>query len=266
MPSNASSSIVERDSILISRPRPYVLLLRNCAAPLGVLRVSVKHAMLEALERADHDDEIRAVVITGNDRAFSVGSDVREFEQSAEWLERAEAAENALNNCIENMRIPVIAAINGHALGGGLVLALACDIRIAARSAVLGVPEVKVGAFASGSGTQRLPALIGKGRALHLLLTGEIIDGAEALRIGLVEQVSEDDRLLEDALDLAGTIASMPPDAVSASKRCVNIGMREGWAAGMACEAEVLVPVGLSADAIEGQKAFMEKRAPRFGK
>src|SRR5690606_17200772 len=139
----------------------------NGAAPLGVLRVAVKHAMLEALEQAEQDDDIRAVVITGNARAFSVGSDVRDFEQSAAWLERAEAAENTLNDYIERMRLPVIAAINGHALGGGLVLALACDIRVAARSAMLGVPEVKVGAFASGSGTQRLPGLIGRGRALH---------------------------------------------------------------------------------------------------
>lgn len=260
-----SSATIERDSIDVSRPRPHVMLLRNCATPLGVLRVSVKRAMLEALQQAEADQDVRAMVITGTGRAFSVGSDVREFEQSAGWLEQAEAAENALNDYIERMRVPVIAAINGHALGGGLVLALACDIRVAAQSAVLGVPEVKVGAFASGSGTQRLPALVGRGRALHLLLTGETVTGAEAERIGLVERLATDERLLDDALDLAATIAAMPPLAVSASKRCVNTGMREGWSAGMAMEAEMLVPVGLSDDAIEGQRAFMEKRPARFG-
>ncbi|HMN87397.1 MAG TPA: enoyl-CoA hydratase-related protein, partial [Bauldia sp.] len=121
----------------------------------------------------------------------------------------------------------------------------------------------KVGAFASGSGTQRLARLIGRGRALLLLMTGRLIDADEAFRLGIVEEVADGDAV-EAALSLAAEIAAMPPAAVAASKRCVNGGLRDGHAAGMALEAEHVVSLGLSADAAEGQRAFIEKRAPRF--
>lgn len=256
---------IEREAVTVSRPRPHVVLLRLAARPLGVLRIAVKRAMLEALDEAERDPEIRALVLIGEGRAFSVGSDVREFELDAGWLRRAEAVENELNDRIEGSRLPVIAALNGHALGGGLVLALACDLRLAAASAKLGVPEVKVGAFASGGGTQRLPRLIGRGRALRLLLTGRIIEAEEAAAIGLVDEVVAGAALLDTALDLAAEIAAMPALAVAASKACVNAGLKDGWARGMALELEQLVTVGLSDDAIEGQRAFIEKREPSFG-
>lgn len=262
--STGTPEAIEREAVSVSRPRPHVVLLRLAARPLGVLRIAVKRAMLAALDEAERDPVVRAFVLTGEGRAFSVGSDVREFEHDADWLRRAEAIENELNDRIEASRLPVIAALNGHALGGGLVLALACDLRLAAASAKLGVPEVKVGAFASGGGTQRLPRLIGRGRALRLLLTGRIIEAEEAAAIGLVDEVVADAALLDTALDLAAEIAAMPALAVTASKACVNAGMRDGWARGMALELEHLVTVGLSEDAIEGQRAFIEKREPNF--
>jgi enoyl-CoA hydratase len=159
----------------------------------------------------------------------------------------------------------VIAACNGLTLGGGLVLACACDIRIASAAARFGVPEVKVGTFASGSGTQLLPRLIGRGQAMMLLFTGEIIDAAVALRLGLVEEVVADDQLLDHALEIAAGIATLPVAAVAASKRCVTVGLRDGIAAGLLLEAELSVELGLSDDAAEGQQAFLEKRQPRFG-
>ena len=253
----------DRNRILVERPRDHVAVVRIASEPLGVLRVAVKERLLAVLRDLDADPSVRAVVLTGQGRAFSVGSDVREFRQDRGWLLAAEYAENGVNDFIEASRLPVIAAVNGDALGGGMVLALAADIRIAARGARLGVPEVKVGAFASGSGTQRLARLIGRGRALLLLMTGRLIDADEAFRLGIVEEVADGDAV-EAALSLAAEIAAMPPAAVAASKRCVNGGLRDGHAAGMALEAEHVVSLGLSADAAEGQRAFIEKRAPRF--
>jgi enoyl-CoA hydratase len=260
---DTSTTAEDRDAILVSRPREHVAVVTIASLPLGVLRISVKERMLAVLRELDADRTVRAIVLTGSGRTFSVGSDVREFQRDAAWLLSAEKAENAVNDFIEASRLPVIAAINGHALGGGMVLALSCDLRVAHRSARLGVPEVKVGAFASGSGTQRLPALIGRGRALLLLMTGRLVEADEALRLGLVESVVDGD-VVAAAVDLAAEIAAMPPAAVEASKRCVDAGLTGGRAAGMAEEARYVVSLGLSDDAAEGQRAFIEKRPPRF--
>ena len=250
--------------VKVSYPREGVALLTIASTPLGVLRLSVKRAMHTTLSSLEADSKVRSVILTGTGKAFSVGSDIREFTLEPGWLLVSEFEENALNALIETCRFPVIAACNGHTLGGGAVLALACDIRIAARSATIGFPEVKVGAFASGSGTQRLARLVGRGRALRLLLSGQIVEADEALRLGLVEEVVPDDRLIDRALELATEIAGLPAPAVAATKRCVNVGLREGWNAGLALESRLAVEVGLSDEALEGQRAFIEKRAARF--
>jgi enoyl-CoA hydratase/carnithine racemase len=250
--------------IRLSRERRGVALLTIASRPLGVLRLPVKRALRLALSALEADPAVRCVVLTGTGKAFSVGSDVKEFSRDGGRLLEAEFEENALNDAIEAARFPVIAACNGHTLGGGLVLALACDIRIASASATFGLPEVRLGAFASGGGTQRLAHHLGRGRALYLLLTGRVVPADEARSIGLVEDVMPDATMLERALDLAADIASLSAAAVGASKRCLNTGMRRGWAEGMALEARLVVEVGLSDDAVEGQRAFIEKRPPRF--
>jgi enoyl-CoA hydratase/carnithine racemase len=242
-----------------------VAVLTLGSEPLGVLRQAVKRALREAILTCEADPSIRALVLTGTGRAFSVGSDVKEFVADPAWLGPAARVDQGLNLLIEDSRLPVIAALNGLTLGGGLELALACDIRIAAASAVLGLPEVMVGAFASGGGTQRLPRLVGPGRALELLLTGRTFDALEGHRIGIVEEVVEDAELLARAISMAGVIASMPVPGIAATKRCLQTGLREGREAGHALENELTVAVGLTADAIEGQRAFVEKRKPRFG-
>jgi enoyl-CoA hydratase/carnithine racemase len=252
------------EGVGLSRPRPGVAVLTIASHPLGVLRLSVKRALRHVLSTLEADPAVRCVVLTGVGKAFSVGSDVKEFKRDSGWLLEAEFEENALNNAIAEARFPVIAACNGHTLGGGLVLALACDIRIVSASATFGVPEVRVGAFASGSGTQRLAQHLGRGRALYFLLTGRIVSANEALSLGLVEEVLPDSAMMDRALDLAAELAVLPAAAVGASKRCLNIGMRHGWAEGMALEATLAVEVGLSDDAVEGQRAFVEKRPPRF--
>jgi enoyl-CoA hydratase/carnithine racemase len=255
---------LEEDAIAITRPEDGVALLQIRSQPLGVLRFGVKRAIEQALHTLEADQSVRVLVLTGAERAFSVGSDIRNFSQETGWLLENEYVEAGLNAAIEASRLPVIAACNGFTLGGGAVLALACDIRAAARSAKFGFPEVKVGAFASGSGTQRLPRLVGRGRAMELLLSGRTIDADEALRIGLVEFVYDDAELMDATLALASSIAANPASAVGATKKCVNTGLRLGWEAGLAMERELRVITGRGYDAAEGRNAFLEKREPRF--
>jgi enoyl-CoA hydratase/carnithine racemase len=254
----------EAEAIRLTRPRAGVGLVAIASEPLGVLRHAVKRALWSALNRLEADPEVRCLVLTGAGKAFSVGSDIRDFSQDVGWLLENDYWEAGLNQAVEDSRFPVIAACNGHALGGGAVLALACDIRTAAASAKFGFPEVKVAAFASGSGTQRLPRLVGRGRALDLLLTGRIIDASEALSYGLIEYVFPDGEMLERTLDMAEGIAAFPGAVTAATKRCVNVGLREGIRAGLALEQELRVQTGRGEDAGEGRQAFLEKRTARF--
>lgn len=259
-----SQEILESEAIKIEQPRDGVALITIGSQPLGVLRFAVKRALKVTLADLETDRSVRCLVLTGVEKAFSVGSDINDFSTEIGWLLENDYVEAGLNAAIENSRLPVIAAVNGFALGGGAVLTLACDIRMAAQSAKFGFPEVKVGAFASGSGTQRLPRLVGRGRALDLLLSGRVIDANEALRIGLVEYVVPNEDLLDQALGLAAVIASNAATAVSASKYCVSVGLKDGFEAGLAVEREMRVKTGRGPDAIEGRQAFLEKRKPNF--
>lgn len=256
----------ETSAIQVTRPHEGVAVITICSEPLGVLRHAVKRALMSVLNQLDADETVRCTVLTGVGKAFSVGSDIRDFSQEVGWLLENDYWEAALNQQIENCRFPVIAACNGHTLGGGAVLALACDIRVAAVSAKFGFPEVKVGAFASGSGTQRLPRLVGRGRALDLLLSGRVIAAEEALRYGLIEHVYPDDAMLERAIELAALIASYSGSVTAATKLCVNRGLKDGWQSGLALESDLRVKTGRGADAQEGRNAFLEKRGPKFNR
>jgi len=261
---NNNHQNLEIDAIQVTYPRPHIALLSISSEPLGVLRFGVKRALQQKLKELEVNQNIRCLILIGTGTAFSVGSDIRDFRQDIGWLLENDYIEANLNADLENSRLPIIAACNGYTLGGGAVLTLACDIRIAAKSATFGFPEVKVGAFASGSGTQRLPRQVGRGRALDLLLTGRIINADEALLIGLVEYVVPDQELIEKALDLAEQIVTNSAPAVSATKRCVNIGLREGFETGLAMEQKMRIETGVGSDALEGKDAFIQKRQPKF--
>jgi enoyl-CoA hydratase/carnithine racemase len=256
----------EQESIQVTRPVDGVAILTIASQPLGVLRHPVKRALLRVIQELDQDASVRCLLLTGLGKAFSVGSDIRDFSQEVGWLLENDYWEAGLNQALEDARFPIIAVCNGHTLGGGAVLALACDFRVACVSARFGFPEVKVGAFASGSGTQRLPRLVGRGRALELLLTGRVIPAEEALQIGLVEFVYPDDSLQEKALELARLIASHPGGVTAATKLCVNTGLRQGWQTGLALESDLRVKTGRGPDALEGRQAFLEKRDPKFNR
>jgi len=263
-PERSQKPEIEASAVALTFPRPGVALMRIASEPLGVLRIAVKRAMQETLAALESNPDVRCLVITGTGRAFSAGSDIRDFTTEAGWLLESEIVESDLNSALEHSTLPVIAACNGIALGGGNVLALACDLRIAAASARFGFPEIKVGALATGSCTQRLPRLVGRSRALELMLTGRILSAEQAEKYGLVEEVVPDDQLMERALDLAAEIADLPVMAVKAHKHLINLGLEQGYAAGLLEEWRLAVEVGQSHDAIEGQRAFLEKRPPVF--
>lgn len=264
-PKNGNLTI-EATAIEVSKPLEGVAVITIVSEPLGVLRHSVKRALMNTLLELDKELAVRCAVITGKGKAFSVGSDINDFSQDVGWLLENDYWESGLNQLLEDARFPIIAACNGHALGGGAVLALACDFRVAAESATFGFPEVKVGAFASGSGTQRLPRLVGRGRALELLLTGRVISAAEALQYGLVEYVFPDATFSEEVMKIAATIAAYSGLVTAATKKCVNVGLNEGVKAGLALESDLRVKTGRGLDAVEGRAAFLEKRTPKFNK
>src|ERR1700744_551204 len=212
------------------------------------------------------NESIRAVLITGaGEKAFVAGADIGE-RASVSALEGEQLARRGqrILSLIENCGKPVIACINGFALGGGCELALACTLRIASSSARLGQPEVKIGIIPGYGGTQRLPRLIGKGAALKMILTGEMIHAAEALRLGLVDEVVEPSQLMPRAEQIAQTIAGMAPRAVRDSSRAVNSGYDLPLASGLELEASLFGLACSTSDKREGAQAFLEKRAPNW--
>ncbi len=257
-------SEIERQAIDVSFPIESVALIKIVSEPLGVLRFGVKRALQEKISELEVDNQTRCIILTGSEKSFSVGSDIRDFSIEVGWLLENDYVEASLNAAIEKSPLPIIAAVNGFAFGGGAVLSLACDIRIASESAKFGFPEVKVGAFASGSGTQRLPRIVGRGRAFDLLFTGRTIDAQEALKIGLVEFVYRDVEMIDKTIDYAKSIAKNSSSGITATKKSVIIGLNKGIEAGLAEEKKQRVLTGRGKDAQEGRNAFLEKRDPEF--
>jgi len=243
-------------------------------ATITLNRPDVLNAMNEPLRRElTHcfsdlavDDAVRAIVVTGaGERAFSAGADIREFVEPLVPVRFREARRRldfrqAMDRCPQ----PIIAAIRGFALGGGLELALACDIRIAAEDAQLGLTEINLAIIPGGGGTQRLPRLVGRGKALEMILTGARIGAAEALRIGLVERVVPVADLGGAAQELARTLADKAPVALRYAKEAVVKGLELPLADGLRLENDLATLLRTTEDRVEGAKAFLEKRKPRW--
>lgn len=231
----------------------------------GSMKADLRHAFLE---RARAEDAVRCVVLTGaGERAFCAGADIKEradkvLPQAQYHLQQK--ATHELFRAIEQFEKPVIAALNGAALGGGLELALCCDVRIAVRGARLGLPEARIGALPAAGGTQRLPRLVGSGIAKELMLTGDHIDAERALAIGLVNRVVEPAELLPDALAMAARMAANAPLSLRHIKHAVDLGLQVGIDAGLEYERYAAALVVSSEDRREGMRAFVEKRAPVF--
>jgi enoyl-CoA hydratase/carnithine racemase len=232
---------------------------------MNALSTALRRDLRDFFTAARDDDEVRVAVVTGAGRAFCAGADIKEWQEPASVVEDREARQHL--NFWEAMRqctFPIIAAINGFALGGGCELAMCCDIRIASDRAELGLTEVTLGIIPGGGGTQRLPRLVGRGKALELILTGKRIDAHEALRLGLVEQVVPQEQLLGTAEELAHTITSRAPLAVKYAKEAVRRGLELSLDEGLKVEAELYTLLRTTEDRMEGARAFKEKRPPRF--
>jgi enoyl-CoA hydratase/carnithine racemase len=219
-----------------------------------------------AFEDTKADASVQGVILTGaGDKAFIAGADIGELaDVDAYGAEESSRFGQGVLDFIENLGKPVIAAINGFALGGGCETAMACTIRIAAEHAKFGQPEVKLGLLPGGGGTQRLPRLVGKGRALQLILTGETISAQEAYRIGLVNEVVAAAGLIDRAETILKQIAANAPIAVKFSLEAANKGLQTGQSEGLALEASYFGICAATQDKKEGTSAFLEKRTPKF--
>lgn len=231
----------------------------------NALNALVRSEIVAALDELRAAPEVHVVIFTGaGDKAFIAGADVREFSERSTSEQRRVMSGRVVFEEIAGYPKPTIAMINGYALGGGCELALACDLRVAARSARLGQPEIKLGLIPGGGGTQRLPRLIGTGRALRMLLTGEPVSAEEASQIGLVDAAVDDADLSTYTRELARAIAAQSPVAVQLIKAAVRAAVEAPLSAGLAHEREAFLAAFGSHDGQEGVRAFLEKRAPEF--
>src|SRR6201991_2299129 len=254
------------ENVLYEKKNNIAYVTLNRPKVLNALNNATWHDLRAAFEEARDDETVRGVVLTGaGDKAFIAGADISELATvSAVKAEESSSYGQDVLDLIENLGKPVIAAINGFALGGGCETAMACTIRLASEQAKFGQPEVKLGLIPGGGGTQRMPRLIGKGRALQLILSGAIINAAEAYRIGLVNEVVPGAELISRAEALLREIFSNAPLAIKYSLDAVNKGLETSQAEGLALEASFFGLCAGTEDKNEGTRAFLEKRAPQF--
>jgi enoyl-CoA hydratase/carnithine racemase len=234
--------------------------------PLNLVTVELTHALDATLADIEADDGIRCVIVTGSgERAFCAGSDVKEFGSLRGRVGEGKLLlEKAVYRRLARLAMPTIAAIQADALGGGLELALCCDLRVADEKAKLGLPEVRLGVMPGSGGTQRLPRVVGTAKAKELILMGEILTAAEAAHIGLVNRVASPGDAVEMAKAMAETIASRGPLAVREAKQAIDLVDDVSLDEGLARELDASERVFSSTDMLEGAKAFFEKRDPRF--
>jgi enoyl-CoA hydratase len=254
------------EHVLLERRGAIGLITINRPKVLNALSVQTLDELREALLELKHDPEVRAVIVTGSgEKAFVAGADISELVK----LSSTEAKDYALRGqrvleLVEHLGKPVVASVNGFALGGGCELAMACTLRLAADAARFGQPEIKLGAIPGFAGSQRLPRLVGKGRALELLLTGRMVDAEEALKIGLVNRVVPASDLMRESLALAEQLASSAPVAARYVIEAVTRGLEMPFADGSLLEASLFGLAASTEDMHEGTQAFLEKRKPTF--
>ncbi len=254
------------EHILVEIADGVAVVTLNRPKVLNALHAALLRELDEALTQLGVDTSVRAVIVTGaGEKAFAAGADIEELAAvgQADGQALSERGQQIFSR-LETLGKPVIAAINGFALGGGCELALACTVRIASETARLGQPEVKLGLIAGYGGSQRLPRLVGQGAALKILLTGEMVGAAEALRIGLVEEVVPAADLMTRARALAGVMAGMAPVAVRQTIAAVHEGYDLPLGEALAHEAALFGVCCATADKAEGTRAFLEKRAPKW--
>jgi enoyl-CoA hydratase len=252
-------------SLTIAVDDRVAILTVNRPEKLNALNAATIDELGRAIDELRGREDVGGIIVTGAQRAFVAGADISELAGQTPEGARARARRGqAVFARFESSPRPVVAAVNGFALGGGCELAMACHLRLASETAKFGQPEVKLGLIPGYGGTQRLPRLVGRGRALQLLLTGEIIDAAEALRIGLVNRVVPPAELLPAATTLVRQMLVNGPLALARCIDVVHAGADRPLDDALALEAEAFASLAATADMVEGTSAFLEKRAPRF--
>ena len=250
--------------VTLQRSGPGLTIVINREQKLNALNKTVLNELHTVIKDAIADTEIKGVIVTGaGHKAFVAGADISEFAQfdQGQGRQLAVEAQDRVFDLIHHAPKPFIAALNGYALGGGLELALACHLRVAADTAKMGLPEVTLGLIPGYGGTQRLTQLIGRGRALEMILTGEMITAGQALQYGLVNDVTTSDQLMNRAQAMLNLMATRSPKAIAAAIRAVNAGLTE---TGFAEEINAFAGCFGSDDFKEGVAAFLEKRKPQF--
>jgi enoyl-CoA hydratase len=248
--------IVEKDGVI-------AVVTLNRPQQLNALSYGLFKDLSLAMQELDRDDQIRVIIVTGGEKVFAAGADIKEMAERGPFDERLQER-LAYRDRINKISKPVIAAVSGFALGGGCELAMSCDIIIAAENARFGQPEVNIGIIPGSGGTQRLTHLVGKHRAMEMMLTGEFMSAADAERFGLVNRVVPLEMLMEEAKGIANKIAAKPALAIKAAKEAIlksaNLPLDEG----LDFERKTFWLLFASEDRSEGMKAFLEKRKPQF--
>lgn len=262
--SSVESNPAVPPALLIERPSVAVAIFRiNRREARNALNQAVRHALAEAFREAAVESDLRCIILAGDESSFAAGADIREMVDTSAvdlHLRHNERLWDAIADC----PVPVIAAINGFALGGGMEFAMHADIIIAGRSAKFGQPEVRLGIMPGAGGTQRLTRAVGKFLAMRLCLTGEIISAQEAHAMGLVSQLVEDDEVMLVAMETALVLATLPPIAVAQIKEVILRGADIPLTAALALERKALQLLFATKDKREGMSAFLEKRKPTF--
>jgi enoyl-CoA hydratase/carnithine racemase len=257
---------MEDKVLLVEEHDGIAILTLNRPEVMNSFNLALLHALKEQIEALKFITNIRVVIITGSgQKAFCAGADLKERTTYSEFQVKTFIFTiRNLFTSIENLNKPVIAAINGVALGGGTELALACDIRIASMNALMGLTETRLAIIPGAGGTQRLPRLIGRGKAKELIFTGRRVDAQEALQIGLVNQICEQESLLDECLKMAALICEAGPIAIEQAKYAINYGLETDLHTGLGIESNAYWVTIPTEDRLEGLAAFQEKRKPVY--
>ncbi len=253
------------ETLLIERRGRVAIITINRPEKRNALNIKTRQEGAAALDKLRDDAEIGVVVFTGaGDKSFIAGADIAEFANRTALTQRDVMLDRSLFNAIDSFPKPVIAMVNGYCLGGGCELALACDLRIASETASFGQPEINLGIIPGGGGTQRLTRLIGEGKAMELILTGDIIDAKTAYTLGLVNTVVPAADLEAKTMEIANRIAEKSPIALQMAKEAVKLASRSNLDEGLRREVDLFALCFSSEDKDEGVTAFLEKRKPQF--